>query len=1815
MGSGNTVNLATAYVEVVPSFGGFREAVNKQFGAVESSAASTGKKAGGLMSGALSSAMGAGIAKVTGTISSGLTMAFTKGFDRLNSIDQAQAKLKALGNSASDVENIMTSATASVKGTAYGLGDAATIAANAVAAGIKPGQELTKYLTMTADAAAIAGTDLGEFGDILNGVQTSGGAMNDTLDQVAGRGIPIYQWLADEMGVTADEVSDLAADGKVSSEIFFAAINKNVGGAAKTMGNTFQGSLENTKAALGRFGAAILDGPFKAMPNVFSGITAGIDTMTSRVKGVIAILSTGDFNAEIRKLLGGAEEDAPLVDKLFRVREAIQQTVGAVKLFATGDFNADIAKQLGVDEDSGLVDKIFTAREMVSGWGDQLSSIFTQLSGAAVAIAPAIASIGQSLAVASAAIGISVWGLLLTTLEALTPIIVGILVPAIQRLGELMSENQGVVTALVVAYSGFRTVKLLVGGVSTAMAFGRGIMATYTMATYGLAGAQTTLSGKLAAAVGALRGKAAAEGISTAAAVRATIAEKARAVALKIGAVASRAAAAATWLFSAAMRANPIGIVVTALIGLGAALVLAYKKSETFRNIVNSAWSGIKSAVGAVWGWLQASVFPVFTSALQAIGGAATWLWQNAIMPAFNGIRTVIGLWWTGVQAYFAVAKTVFSALGSVVMWLWQNAIVPAFNGIKTVIGVWWSGVQVYFAVFKTALGVVGSVVTWLWTNVVVPAWDGIKSTISAAWNGVIKPVFDTLRSAVSKVGDAFTTIWNSVIKPVWEGLGDGIKPVWESVISPAFDALKSGLSKVGEFFSTIGKGIESSWDAIKGYASTPIRWVVETVWNNGLLKAWKALDFFLPGTAPGPISLAFASGGPVPFGKGARRGKDSVHGLLMPDEHVWDTEDVERAGGHRTMYGMRAAVMAGRPFAWTPRGGLGSIGEGGPIQAMFAEGGGVSAGDRLSRSGGEGNLLPIGVLMKRVIHALWKNITDIGGYRVDSFHEHDTGSTLDVMIPGSDKKTGDNVNDFVHANRKNYPYNWTIWQQKMWYPDGPRGQMMEDRRSPTQNHMDHVHAYWKNKNVDPNVVPDDMELSDFGGMTDSDKRSWLAKKSREVFDGLMSGIKAMLNDLWPGGTGKIGDFPKEFFDKSVTGALSTTLKIVSELKDIGHWYKLGKEALGDVAKTMWKGVTAPIKWGAGLFRDQGGYLPEGMSVVRNETGKPEAVLNWEQLNKVIKLMESGATLSDAVKKVGAKRIETAPVGAQSLDHDASLSEVKAAAKRIEAKQNQQTKHTYEQGKLQRKQAFDDAKLKREQQFDDAKADRKARLDADLDAVRARRKNKEITAEEATAQSKALRDAYKNDIVTLKSDFSAAELKNKQDFDAAENQKKSASGTSDELTKTYEAGKLQRQQEFDRQALELKRQKDTGVLAAADYDTKLADLKQAFDKTELDKKQEYDTAKLNAKQNAANSATKSGTTKAGSKGSDEPQLSPKAEYDKARADTISGLFGDAAKSAVEGQVQGWLGVFGIGDSPPLLAAYNQYVQDKEAYDAMMKRQKEFESKTGEFAPNDTATDTSVADPTTDGATAPEPVKDESGLTTTKVKSKVADVDDAVENPAGSGVTRWVPIIETALKRVGQPVTDALVSATTHRMNQESSGNEKAINLDDSNAAAGTPSKGLMQMVDATYQAYRDKGLVDDIWNGYSNLVSSMTYVLKDPKYTGRGLVSVYRQAGGYRDGGWIRGKGGHRDDMVPILASDEEFMVNARAARINREALPLLNSGVKFVPASAGGGGAGGPGYRDHVEYHISTAKVEDAFIEAQQAEKRRAAIALGRLS
>lgn len=186
---------------------------------------------------------------------------FKGGFDRLIGIDTANAKLQALGHNIQAVEVIMGNALNSVTGTSFRLEEAVNTAASAVAAGIKPGQQLEKYLSLTADAAAIAGTGMNEMGAIFNKVTTSGMIQAMELNQIADRGIPIFQMLADEMGVTAQEIRKLASEGRISSGIFLNAIDSGFGGAAQAMGTaSFQATMDNIGASVGRIGANFING-------------------------------------------------------------------------------------------------------------------------------------------------------------------------------------------------------------------------------------------------------------------------------------------------------------------------------------------------------------------------------------------------------------------------------------------------------------------------------------------------------------------------------------------------------------------------------------------------------------------------------------------------------------------------------------------------------------------------------------------------------------------------------------------------------------------------------------------------------------------------------------------------------------------------------------------------------------------------------------------------------------------------------------------------------------------------------------------------------------------------------------------------------------------------------------------------------------------------------------------------------------------------------------------------------------------------------------------------------------------------------------------------------------------------------------------------------------------------------------------------------------------------------------------------------------------------------------------------------------------
>ncbi len=132
---------------------------------------------------------------------------------------------------------------------------------------------------------------------------------------------------------------------------------------------------------------------------------------------------------------------------------------------------------------------------------------------------------------------------------------------------------------------------------------------------------------------------------------------------------------------------------------------------------------------------------------------------------------------------------------------------------------------------------------------------------------------------------------------------------------------------------------------------------------------------------------------------------------------------------------------------------------------------------------------------------------------------------------------------------------------------------------------------------------------------------------------------------------------------------------------------------------------------------------------------------------------------------------------------------------------------------------------------------------------------------------------------------------------------------------------------------------------------------------------------------------------------------------------------------------------------------------------------------------------------------------------------------------GGGAARWKNQILTALAMLGQPAS--LLGAVEHRMNQESGGNPRAVNLWDSNAAAGYPSTGVMQVIRPTYQSYSAPGWrnLPPMAYGVSEDVLANTYAglhYAVNAYRGRSLASVMMQPGGYAKGGLVPGyaKGG-----------------------------------------------------------------------------------------
>ena len=537
-----------------------------------------------------------------------------------------------------------------------------------------------------------------------------------------------------------------------------------------------------------------------------------------------------------------------------------------------------------------------------------------------------------------------------------------------------------------------------------------------------------------------------------------------------------------------------------------------------------------------------------------------------------------------------------FAIAGESISTTWNSVI----NPVKDAFSTGWSNAGTKFGEFKTGVST---------------KWTELSTGVSGIYNTSIKPVLDRFGLDTGNLKNIIG-IATGVMSGDWSSVSSNLTQLIDNNMGPALDRLGGFANRVKDTFGNVVEGIKTKWAELKGGVASVINWIIREVFNNGLKNAWNTAARFLPITAIGniPEIPGYRVGGAI---RGPGSGtSDSIVARLSNGEHVLTAQEVRAMGGHQQVYAMRERIRRG---VWP-------MGHGAENMPRFKDGGEIDGGGRLSPSPGEAGMEDIAKLAKRLIHRIWPSITEIGGYRQDAYPEHPSGRALDVMV-GVGNPIGDEVTSWALANDATLPLQHALWKQTVWTPGGGTSPM-GDRGSPTQNHMDHPHLWYKPKAINPNVVPDGLVGHD--GLTDGDRMGRIKAKISEILAKIMDPIGESIK----GGFAPpphLEEVPGGFYDKTRGAIEDKTMGIVD---DLGDKLKEVYKAARDVKDIIGNVVSAGIDRLPFIKRDTGGVLPQGTSMVLNETGKPEQILNWDQITQIQGVMRDAMRV---VRDLGAQ--------------------------------------------------------------------------------------------------------------------------------------------------------------------------------------------------------------------------------------------------------------------------------------------------------------------------------------------------------------------------------------------------------------------------------------------------------------------------------------------------------------------------------------------------------------------------------------------------
>ena len=752
--------IAQAYVQLIPSARGITGKIQSL---LNPEASAAGQSAGQSLGSSLVSVMTKVIA------AAGIGKAFSAALNEGASLQQSLGGIETLFKDSAD----------KVKGFANEAYKTTGLSANAYMENVTGfSASLLQSLGGDTDKAAeTANMAMIDMSDNANKMGTSMESIQMAYQGFAKQNYTMLDNLKLGYGGTKQEMQRLLADAEKLtgvkydinnlSDVYNAihAIQENLditGTTAKEAASTFSGSFESMKAA-----AQNVLGKLALGENILPSLQALAETtstflfdnffpMVGNILSGLGLVLTEGISQIASQLFGDTFGSA-VYDQLSRVTGIFQTFFDMIFGSLSKQDNIDILTMLGFSEG---------AANQIVNIADNIRVTFENIGVVAGNVASIVVDfVGDLLGIKDGEQGVNLLGI---AFESIT----GFIRDASESLSNFTSwlkdsplaldALKSAVVGITSAWAGYKAVMTVIKGIEA--------IRNATLAiTNGLMLAQFVRTGALTAAEAA-------------------------------NAAATMGASGAFSIFNAVLAANPIGLIVTAVAALVAALIWFFTQTETGQQIWSSFVDWIKQA------WQGIADF--FVNLWSGISEGASTLWDGVVAAWTAYVETVKAVWgaigtffsdlWTGIQEFASVAWT---AITSTVMAIIQ----PFIDGFMNI----WSNIS----------------------DGLTQIWEGIKMIFQGAWE-FIKSIF---LGAVLIIIDLVTGNFNQLgtdLSLIWEGIKNGISMIWEGIktyFSGVVDVIVGYATGVFENFSNV---LSTIWEFIKTAASMAWEWIKSTVSN-----------------------------------------------------------------------------------------------------------------------------------------------------------------------------------------------------------------------------------------------------------------------------------------------------------------------------------------------------------------------------------------------------------------------------------------------------------------------------------------------------------------------------------------------------------------------------------------------------------------------------------------------------------------------------------------------------------------------------------------------------------------------------------------------------------------------------------------------------------------------------------------------------------------------------------------------------------------------------------------------------------------------